>query len=86
MGEKREKGESSKVTFSHLSHRGNKKWLDASTVVIWLSLGNLQKSDWLFEEKWKCKATDEQLVEYYLIHKERECRHYEKRPELAPKI
>jgi len=41
------------------------------------------KSDWLFEEKWKCKITDEQLAEYYLIPKERECKHYEKRPKLV---
>jgi len=44
VGEKREKGESSETTFFHLSHRRNKKWLDALTVVIWLSLGNLQLS------------------------------------------
>lgn len=40
------------------------------------------KLDWLFEEKWKCNVTDEQLVEYYLIEKERECPYYEKRPRL----
>lgn len=41
------------------------------------------KTDWLFEETWKCEVTDEQLVEYYLIHAERECKHYEKRPKLV---
>jgi len=40
------------------------------------------KRDWLFEEKWKCKITDKQLLEYYLIQKERECKDYEKRPKL----
>jgi len=41
------------------------------------------KSDWLFEEKWKCKATGQFLEKYYLIKKERECKHHEKRPKLV---
>ena len=41
------------------------------------------KRDWLFEEKWKCKATSEFIAKYYLIKKERECKHYEKRPKLV---
>ena len=41
------------------------------------------KRDWLFEEKWKCKATSEAFEEYYLIEMERECKYYEKRPKLV---
>ena len=40
------------------------------------------KSDWLFEEKWKCKSTGEVFEKYYLIKTERECPFYEKRPRL----
>jgi len=36
----------------------------------------------LFEEKWKCKSTDEVFEKHYLIKKERECPFYEKRPRL----
>lgn len=41
------------------------------------------KRDWLFEEQWKCKATDETFEKYYLIEKGRECKNYEKRPKLV---
>ena len=41
------------------------------------------KSDWLFEEKWKCRVSGEQFADYHLIHQERECKHYEKRPRIA---
>lgn len=34
------------------------------------------KPDWLFDERWKCKATGELFEMYYLVEKERECRHY----------
>jgi len=39
--------------------------------------------DWLFEERWKCKATGETVGKYRFMRKERECKHYEKRLKLA---
>ena len=41
------------------------------------------KPEWLFEEGWKCKATGEFVERYYLIEKEKEFKHYEKRPKLT---
>ncbi|MCW4052113.1 MAG: hypothetical protein NWE78_02740 [Candidatus Bathyarchaeota archaeon] len=39
--------------------------------------------DWLFEEQWKCKVTGETVGKYHSSQKERECKHYEKRPKLV---
>ncbi len=44
------------------------------------------KSDWLFEERWKCNVTSEAFGKYYLIEKERECLFYEKRPRLLVQL
>jgi len=40
------------------------------------------KTDWMFEERWKCSVSSEAFGSYYLIEKERECFFYEKRPRL----
>ena len=41
------------------------------------------KRDWLFEETWRCKVTGERVEQYYFKQKERDCKHYEKRPNLV---
>ena len=41
------------------------------------------KRDWLFEETWRCKVTGERVEQYYFKQKERDCKHYEKRPKLV---
>jgi len=40
------------------------------------------RPDWLFDERLKCKVTGEAFEMYYLVEKERECRHHERRPQL----
>ena len=80
MGEKREKGESPSPT-SPTEGVSMVKCFDCCNLIK--SWKPTTKSDWLFEEKWKCKVSGEQLVEYHLIHKEIECKHYEKRPKLV---